>query len=247
VLARLRNHAATVVVAMVTAAVTAGAPSLAASVRRALFARNADKVDGKHAVGADATIEARRGRLVATDSTTGRLPNNIISSAPDSDRLDGMDSTDFLTDGQIRISHNGVWSVVKFGLSDGSVREFQGATRIEATNGQLAWAQLHLVGPVSIGSTNYALKNVRVCYMVSPGEKIDGTAIYDQYDLLIHEIFEDPTDRTQSTWPPECYTVVPATPIVPQGSLALTLKLDANAVGDFLDIGLVEATWTPVP
>jgi hypothetical protein len=37
---------------------------------------------------------------------------------------------------------------------------------------------------------------------------------------------------------------LPHDPIVPQGSLALTLKFDANAIGDFLDIGAVETTWT---
>jgi hypothetical protein len=244
---RLRNHMGTILVAMITAAVTAAAPAMAHGVQHALFAHNADKVDGKHAVGAGSTLEARKGKLVATSGTTGRLPDNIIAMAPNSDQLDGKDSTDFLKAGQIRISHNGAWSVVKFGLSDGTVREFQGAVRIESTNGQLAWAQLHLVGPVAIGPTDYALKAVRVCLLVSEGEKVDGTAIYDQSDLLIHEVFEDPTDRTTSTWPPDCYSVVPPDPIVPQGSLALTLKFDANAIGDFLDIGSVEATWAPVP
>jgi hypothetical protein len=246
-LRRLRNHLETIVVAMITAAVTAAAPALAHGVQHALFAHNADKVDGKHAVGAGTTVEARRGRLVATSGITGRLPDNIIATAPDSDRLDGRDSTDFLKAGQIRISHNGQWSVVRFALSEGNVREYQGAVRIESTNGQLAWAQLHLVGPVAIGPTQYALKSVRVCLLVSSGEKVDGTAIYDQSDLLIHEVYEDPTDRTTSVFPPECYTVVPPDPIVPQGSLALTLKFDANAIGDFLDIGSVEATWAPVP
>jgi hypothetical protein len=236
----------TIVVAMITAAVTAAAPALAHGVQHALFAHNADKVDGKHAVGAGATIEARRGKLVATSGTNGRLPNDIIAMAPNSDRLDGKDSSDFLRSGQIRMSHNGPWSVVKFGLSDGNVRQYQGAVRIESTNGQLAWAQLHLVGPVAIGATNYALKSVRVCLLVSEGEKVDGTAIYDQSNLLINEVFEDQTDRTASVFPPECYSVVPPAPIVPQGSLALTLKFDANAIGDFLDIGSVEATWVPV-
>jgi hypothetical protein len=247
VLRRLRNHLETIVVAMITAAVTAAAPALAHGVQHALFAHNADKVDGKHAVGAGATIEARRGKLVATSRTTGRLPDDIIAMAPNSDRLDGKNSSDFLRAGQIRMSHNGPWSVVKFGLSDGTVRQYQGAVRIESTNGQLAWAMLHLVGPVTIGPTNYALKSVRVCLLVSEGEKVDGTAIYDQSNLLINEVFEDPTDRTASVFPPECYSVVPPTPIVPQGSLALTLKFDANAIGDFLDIGSVEATWAPVP
>ncbi len=58
-------------------------------------ATNADKVDGKHAVNADATVTARKGKLVATSPTTGRLPNNIIAKAPDADRLDGRDHTAF--------------------------------------------------------------------------------------------------------------------------------------------------------
>jgi hypothetical protein len=87
----------TVVVAALTAAVTAGAPAVAETI--ADFARNADKVDGKHAVGAAASIEQRKGKLVATNGQTGRLPNNIIRKAPDADRLDGRDSTGFVAVG----------------------------------------------------------------------------------------------------------------------------------------------------
>jgi hypothetical protein len=246
VLKRLRDHLTTVVVAVVTAGVTAAAPAIAHGIRHARFSHLADKVDGFHAVDGDTGIEGRKGKLVATSPSTGLLPNDIIASAPNADRLDGKDSSSFLTAGQIRMSQNGAWSVIRFALSDGSVREFQGAVRIEATNGQMAWGQLHLAGPVMIGATKYALKSVRLCYLVSAGDKIDGTAIYDQYDLLIHELYEDPTDRTASSWPPECYTVAPPNPIVPQGSLALTVKFDANATTDFMDIGSVVATWTPV-
>lgn len=42
------------------------------------YALNADKVDGKHAVGAAASVSSRKGKLVATSATTGRLPANII-------------------------------------------------------------------------------------------------------------------------------------------------------------------------
>lgn len=51
------------------------------------FAQNSDKVDGKHAVGAGATTTQRKGKLVATSPTTGRLPNNIVAVAPDAARL----------------------------------------------------------------------------------------------------------------------------------------------------------------
>ena len=88
-----------VVLSIVLTLSLASGPTLAAVVFDAENARNADKVDGRHAVGAGATRADRAGRLVATDSE-GRLPNNIILKAPDAAELDGFNSTDF----QLRIS-----------------------------------------------------------------------------------------------------------------------------------------------
>ena len=90
----IRKHAQTLVVAAVSVALTATAPAIAATVVD--FARNAGKVDNKDAVGASASIEDRKGALVATSPTTGRLPNNIITRAPDAQLLDGKDSSEFL-------------------------------------------------------------------------------------------------------------------------------------------------------
>jgi hypothetical protein len=45
-------------------------------------AKNADKVDGKHAVGAKVTVDKRKGKLVATDPKTGKLPRNIVAISP---------------------------------------------------------------------------------------------------------------------------------------------------------------------
>lgn len=84
--ALLRRHLSTIAVAFVTALVTAGGPAIAATV--ADYAKNADKVDGKHAVSASATRADRAGRLVATNSV-GLLPNDILAKAPDADRVDG--------------------------------------------------------------------------------------------------------------------------------------------------------------
>ena len=89
-----RRNLTTILVAMVTAAVTAGGPAIAATI--ADYARNADKVDGKHAVAAGSTVANRKGKLVATSATTGRLPDNIIAKAPDAQKLDGFDNTAFL-------------------------------------------------------------------------------------------------------------------------------------------------------
>lgn len=90
--AGLMRDARTVVVAVVAASVVSGPAAVAA-----VYVANADKVDNKHAVGAGATVTTRKGKLVATNATTGRLPNNIIAKAPDANLLDGQDSTAFLS------------------------------------------------------------------------------------------------------------------------------------------------------
>ena len=90
----LRRHASTILIAMVVAAVTAGGPAFADGVRHAFFAHNSDKVDDKDAVGYGATIDARAGKLVATNSN-GVLPNNILTKARDANLLDGLNSTAF--------------------------------------------------------------------------------------------------------------------------------------------------------
>jgi len=90
--------------ALLIAVGTLGGPAVSA-VSAVFDAQNADKVDGKHAVGAGASVSSRKGKLVATSATTGRLPNNIIAKAPDAGLLDGFDSTKFLnnsaTDGHV--------------------------------------------------------------------------------------------------------------------------------------------------
>lgn len=86
-----------VLVGVVVAAVTVGGPAVAATVVD--FAKNADKVDGKHAVNSGTSVRNRGTRLVATNRA-GYLPNNIIKKAKDANRLDGLDSSAFVRRGQ---------------------------------------------------------------------------------------------------------------------------------------------------
>ncbi len=83
-----RNNAKLIVVAAVAILLGLSAPAVGHGVH-AKFAHNADKVDGKHAVGAGAGVAKRRGKLVATNKS-GYLPNNIIKRAPDAARLGGF-------------------------------------------------------------------------------------------------------------------------------------------------------------
>ncbi len=76
----------TAAVAVVVSGMVMATPSVASMVT------NADKVDGKHAVSAGASVSQRAGKLVAT-SKQGYLPDNILKKARDADRLDGLDSS----------------------------------------------------------------------------------------------------------------------------------------------------------
>jgi hypothetical protein len=75
--ARIRKHLPTIVVAIVTAAVTTAAPAIGHGVQHALFAHNAEKVDGKSAVGAKAGPNKRAGKLVATNGK-GKFPAGVV-------------------------------------------------------------------------------------------------------------------------------------------------------------------------
>lgn len=81
-----------VIAAVVAVAVSSGSAT-ASSVKS--FITNAGTVDGQSAVKYTTSPSKRKKRLVATNSS-GYLPNNIIAKAPNSNKLDGLDSTDFL-------------------------------------------------------------------------------------------------------------------------------------------------------
>jgi len=83
-----RENVKLIIVAVAAILLGLTAPAVGHGVH-AQFAHNADKVDGRHAVGAAASIANRKGKLVATNSS-GYLPNNIIKSAPNSTRLGGF-------------------------------------------------------------------------------------------------------------------------------------------------------------
>jgi hypothetical protein len=85
-LTRLRRHVSVFLAALLGVLVGTVGPGVA---QAAYDAINADKVDGKHAVSAGASIDQRKGKLVATNATTGLLPNNLIAKAPDAAKLNG--------------------------------------------------------------------------------------------------------------------------------------------------------------
>jgi hypothetical protein len=75
----LADNAKVIVVAMVTAALTAAAPAVAHGVKHALFAHNADKVDGKHANQLRSIAEGRSYSFQdGSFQTVAATPTNVL-------------------------------------------------------------------------------------------------------------------------------------------------------------------------
>jgi hypothetical protein len=76
------------------------------------FAQNSDKVDGKHAVGYGASLSARKGKLVATSTANGRVP--------DSQKLQGRTWSKFLKDVVLVVQSSGSVNTGTFGTATAS-------------------------------------------------------------------------------------------------------------------------------
>jgi hypothetical protein len=140
-------------------------PAVGAAVVR--YARNAGKVDGKHAVGAGARRSARAGKLVATDKRTGRLPNNIIAKAPNASKLGGRKASKYVTksllseSGTLNQSLNPVdWSKLK-GVPGAFADESDDIgpsawAHVRADGTQVAWRNIDATG-VSVPNANQGI------------------------------------------------------------------------------------------
>lgn len=120
-----RENVKLIVVAVAVLLVAWTAPAVAHGVH-AQFAHNADKVDGKHAVGPGATLNTAKGKLVAHNSL-GQLPAKFIPTsfvtegeygARPGTRLiaGGLVGQTGIADGGNDHFHMGVWSVEKTGV-----------------------------------------------------------------------------------------------------------------------------------
>ena len=114
----IRSNAKLFAVAAVCLTVGVATPAVAGSI--VPFARNADKVDGRHAVGVGATVHQRAGKLVATSGSTGRLPSNIIAKAPNSETLDGLDSSAFLRSVAVKMRKGADVSIARNAFGSGT-------------------------------------------------------------------------------------------------------------------------------
>jgi hypothetical protein len=166
----MNKHLSTFVVAVVTAAVTASAPAVAATL--ADYAKNADKVDGRHAVGAHAASGERAGRLVATNAQ-GRLPNDIIGTAPNAERVDGLEGEDLATKGifDIVASPSG-WLPFRSDAPLDIVR-YPDFTRVTRGDNGFSSLTMPMQVPVKANGVALRLKSVTICYSDFTDQRID--------------------------------------------------------------------------
>ena len=147
-------------------------------------------------------------------------------------KLDGIDSTGFMTPGSVVTSIGG-----------GSWQEHSGAVPsagfrnpVETAYSGDGWAVLAMVAPSEIGGDAYHLATLQICMFVSGGGYLDHLYLFrTASNAAIPLVFDDGTDRTTSG----CYSVAPN--VTAGEGLGLQVNL---AGGGQVILGSVKTTWS---
>lgn len=170
----LQRHLSTVVVALVTAAVTASAPAVART------AGDADSVDGFSAVSCKAQMANRERVLVAT-CPNGYLPADIVKKIDDADHLDGIDSEGFYRAGATVTDSNHLGGFAANGLVRAAYAvSTSSATRV-GKNGRVLGTTIETPGPgfilIHASSDTFNAKghDLLACALQADGEEISSS------------------------------------------------------------------------
>ncbi|MFN2545656.1 MAG: hypothetical protein ABR600_13955 [Actinomycetota bacterium] len=170
----LQRHASTVVVAFVTAAVTAAAPAIAANVT------NADKVDGFDAVSCKASV-ANRDRVLVATCPNGYLPDNAIKKVGDADQLDGIDSTGFYQAGSTVANAERVGGFSPDRLTRVGYAASASSRTLVGKSGSVISASIRAPGPgflvihASSDTYNQKIRDLLACALAVDGDEVSST------------------------------------------------------------------------
>ena len=149
----------------------------------------------------------------------------------------------FLPRGQIRLTQGGPWNADQASVAitafDLVTLDPPGSAPGDFT------AVLGLTSPMTVGGVSHALTEIEICFRGgdSSADAIIGTRVWDTKTTTTL-VLEHTTDHSSTSL--SCYTVAPASPARPVGSLYLTLNFEFdNGTADDLEIGNVTTTWMP--
>jgi hypothetical protein len=156
------------------------------------------------------------------------------------DKLDGLDSTDFMPSGDVTMVELGNWSSLD---PNTSVIQFGNEINLNATASQTSsfFTQLH--GPIGIGYQPYALKQVVVC-----------AGGYNNVTNMVYLIVSQGSDTLVQNLSPDnppvdglCYTLDISTPVYSATYVPL-LNVATSAISSgYVSIRMVRTVWTPIP
>jgi hypothetical protein len=175
-------------------------------------------------------------RLGALEAGTTPVVN--AASAQDSERLDGLDSSDFLAAGNIEIHQQAPWQ--EYQTTVLTLRPDLAWTNVDLNSSGNATIQLEVQAPGTIGEQQYGLHYVEICYGAAFDVTITSTAAsYGSFGGATI-VIEDFTDRAMTTG--ACYDAVAGATVAPGG--AITLRLDLSWVDTTVaKIGRVTSHW----
>ena len=157
------------------------------------------------------------------------------------DQLDGLDSTDLLSAGDIVTTYSGPWAEA----ADGSValsfvRQVNHVQVISPGAGG-ASIMLDLHAPLAVGSTTYGLASVEICFNTAASVIGEYLYVYEVVQSLAAARISDNADFAPDS---TCLVWNDATPTLGQGSYLLVLGLSYSGAGS-VRVATTVATWTP--
>jgi hypothetical protein len=153
-------------------------------------------------------------------------------------RLDGKDSSDFLSVGTIVIDQHGPWLET---TNSPLVLEYNLAgTTVELGEAGVGEVQVSLHGPGSIGGNPYDFQSAEICWGSSVNATINQTVVVQSETSEFYPVLNDATDHPLVG--NGCYTVTDPDPHTPAGGTVLGLTIQYSAAG-VATIGNVTTTW----
>jgi len=157
------------------------------------------------------------------------------------DQLDGLDSTDLLSAGDIVTTYSGPWAQEADGSPALSFEREVNHVKVISAGIASTSIMLDLHAPRAVGGTTYGLASVEICFNAAVSVVGDYLKVWEVVQAIATARISDNADFAAAS---TCVVWTDATPTIAEGSYLLQLGLSYAGAGH-VRVETTEATWSP--
>ncbi len=157
------------------------------------------------------------------------------------DKLDGLDSTDLLSAGDIVTTYSGPWAQATDGAPALVFEREVGHVKVISAGIAFASIMLNLQAPRAVGGTTFGLASVEICFNAAVSVVGDYLHVWEVTQAISNARIADNADFSVAS---TCVAWTDATPTIAEGSYLLQLGLSYSGAGH-VRVATTEATWAP--